>query len=167
MTTTPLAHETIRLERTFPHPPDRVFRAYADVDERCRWSAPSDDEYVTFEAHDFRVGGTDRFTCGLRVDPTAAGTTFGGTTRYESIVDDHHIVFTERLVDTEGELVAMSLVSWIVEPVGGSSRLVVIDQVTSVAGDGPIDGSRHGYAAMLDQLDRHLSGSLPSTGEAR
>ncbi len=162
-----LAHDTIRLERIYSHSAARVFRAYADVDERARWSAPSDDEYVSFDEHDFRVGGVDRFTCGRRSDPTASGTTFSGTTRYESIVDDDHVVFTERLVTADHELLAMSLVTWAVEPVDDGCRLTIVDQVTSFAGDGPIEGSRHGYRAMLDQLQRHLAGALPVTEEIR
>ena len=153
---TGIAHDTIRLERTFPHQPDRLFRAYADVEERTQWSAPSADEFVSFHSHDFREGGIDRFTCGLR-DGTA---TFDGTTRYESISADRHIVFTERLTAAGGGLLAMSLVTWKLDPAEGGSRLTIVDQVTSFAGDGPIEGSRHGYGAMLDQLDRYLDDDI-------
>lgn len=97
--TTDLAHDTLTFERHFPHPPTAVFDAYADIDQRVIWSAPSDDEVVIFESADFTVGGTDRFLCGLDDAPS-----FAGTTQYHAI----------------------------------------------------IDGSRHGYDAMLDQLERHL-----------
>jgi uncharacterized protein YndB with AHSA1/START domain len=146
-----VAHDTILLERDLPHPAAAVFRAYADIDKRVQWSAPSDDEIVIFESHDFRVGGVDRFLCGHRDDPN-----FAGTTRYEHI-DDRHIVFTERLVDGHDALLAVSLVTWAITPTGSGCRLVVTDQVVSVAGQGPIDGSRDGYAAILDQLARHLA----------
>lgn len=154
--TTALAHDTIRLERIFRHPPARVFRAYADVEQRLRWSTPSDDEFVAFEAHDFRVGGIDRFRCGLRDDPDGGGT-FGGTTRYEAIGEESHIVFTERLESAVGDLLAMSLVTMSFGADGEGCRFTIVDQVTSFAGDGPLEGSRHGYTAMLDQLDRFLS----------
>ncbi len=156
MATTELAHDTIRLERSCPHPPARVFRAYADVDQRIRWSAPSDDEFVAFESHDFRVGGIDRFSCGLVDDPDGRGT-FGGTTRYEAIEEGSHIVFTERLESAAGDLLAMSLVTMSFAGDGDGCRFTVVDQVTSFAGDGPLEGSRHGYSAMLDRLDRFLS----------
>lgn len=149
--TTALAHDTIRLERELPHSPARVFAAYADIDERVAWSAPTDDEIVIFESHDFRVGGTDRFICGPREAPT-----FAGTTRYEHIEPDRLLVFTERLVTTEEVLLAISLASWQFDAMDDGCRLTIIDQVTSVAGDGPIEGSRHGYGAILDQLARHL-----------
>lgn len=149
---TSVAHDTLRFERHLSHPPSVVFAAYADIDQRIVWSAPSDDEIVVFESHDFRVDGIDRFICGPRDAPS-----FAGTTRYEHIVDDEVIVFTERLVTDGGDLLAMSLVAWVVEPHEGGTLLSISDQVTSVVGDGPIEGSQHGYAAMLDQLEGHLA----------
>ena len=145
-------HDTIRLERTFDHPVGRVFRAYADVEERTRWSAPSEDEFVSFQTDDFRVGGIDQFTCGQR----EGGATFAGTTRYESVAADQHIVFTERLTGADDALLAMSLVTWRFDGDDERCRLTIIDKVTSFAVDGPITGSRQGYKAMLDQLHRQL-----------
>jgi uncharacterized protein YndB with AHSA1/START domain len=148
-----VVHDTLRFERTLDHPPDVVFAAYADIEQRIVWSAPSADEIVIFESHDFAVGGVDHFICGPKESPT-----FGGTTRYEHIVDDEVIVFSERLVTTDGDLLAMSLVTWVIAPNdAGGTVLTVTDQVTSAAGDGPIEGSLHGYNAILDHLAAHLS----------
>lgn len=149
--TTDLAHDTLTFERQFDHPPQAVFDAYADIDQRVIWSAPSEDEIVIFEHHDFTVGGTDRFLCGLKDAPS-----FAGTTRYHAIIDGEAIVFTEHLTDLDDDLLAVSLVTWTVNADSGGSKLTIIDQVTSLQGDGPIQGSRHGYTAMLDQLQRHL-----------
>lgn len=147
----PVVHETLRFERRLSQPPSTVFAAYADIDQRTIWSAPSDD-IVIFESHEFAVGGIDHFICGPKEDPGWAG-----TTRYEHIVDGEMIVFTERLTTTAGHLLAMSLVTWAVTPDNaGGTLLTITDQVTSAAGDGPIDGSRHGYNVVLDQLDTHL-----------
>ncbi|MEL6893465.1 MAG: SRPBCC domain-containing protein [Actinomycetota bacterium] len=145
-------NDTLRFERHFDHPPRVVFDAYADIEQRTIWSAPSDDEVVIFETHDFSVGGVDRFICGLRESPS-----FAGTTRYHAIVDGETIVFTERLTNLDDDLSAVSLVTWHVTADGDGSLLTIIDQVTSIVGDGPIHGSRHGYTAMLDQLTEHLT----------
>ena len=154
--TTTVVHDTIRLERQLRHPPSAVFTAYADVDQRVAWTAPSDDEVVIFESDDFRVGGLDQFLCGPRTAPD-----FVGTTRYDHIIDNELIVFTERLVHGD-QLLAMSLVTWDLTPSEAGTTLVVTDQVTSLAGQGPIDGSREGYAAILERLATHLGG--PHTG---
>ncbi len=129
-----------------------MFDAYADIDQRTVWSAPSDDEIVIFETHDFSVGGADRFICGPKEAPS-----FAGTTHYHAIVDGETIVFTERLTDLDDNLSAVSLVTWNVVADGSGSLLTIIDQVASIVGDGPIHGSRHGYTAMLDQLAKHLA----------
>lgn len=134
--TKPVIHDTIRLERQLPHPPSAVFTAYADVDERVAWTAPSDDEIVIFEADDFRVGGIDQFLCGPRDAPN-----FVGTTRYEDITGNALIVFTERLVWGD-QLLAISLVTWELTPNGTGTTLVVTDQVTSLAGQGLHRSSR-------------------------
>ena len=149
--TTDLAHDTLIFERHLRRPAGDVFNAYADIDQRVLWSAPSDDEVVIFESHDFSVGGVDRFICGPKSAPS-----FAGTTRYHAIVDGETIVFTERLTDLDHNLAAVSLVTWHVGPDGDGSKLTIVDQVTSIVGSGPIDGSRHGYNAMLDQLEHHL-----------
>ena len=99
---TPIVHDTIRFERTLAQPPHVVFAAYADIDQRVIWSTPSDDEIVIFQSHDFAVGCVDHFICGLKESPSLAG-----TTRYKHIVDDEVIVFSERLVTTAGDFLAM------------------------------------------------------------
>ncbi len=149
--TTDLAHATLTFERHFPHPAPAVFDAYADIDQRVVWSAPSENEIVIFESHDFTVGGTDRFLCGLKEAPS-----FAGITRYHAIIDGAMIVFTEHLTALDDRVLAISLVTWTVEPDRDGAKLTIVDQVTSLSGSGAIEGSRHGYTAMLDQLERHL-----------
>ena len=147
-----LAHDTLRFERYFAHPPGVVFNAYADMDQRTVWSAPSEDEVLIFETHDFTVGGVDRYICGPKDAPN-----FAGTTRYEAIVDGQAIVWTERRTNLEDDLSAVSVVTWTVSPDGEGSKLTIVDQITSVVGAGPIEGSRHGYGAMLDDLAAFLA----------
>lgn len=149
-----IVHDTIRLERDLPHSPQAVFDAYADIGQRTTWSVPSDDEVIIYESADFTVGGTDRFMCGARTNPNFVGTT------YYHHIDESSIVFTEHLTDDNETLLAVSLVTWHMTSTPSGCRLVVTDQVTSTAGQGPIDGSRDGYAAVLDKLVQHLQTSM-------
>ena len=150
VSTAEVVHDTIVLERHLAHPPEVVLEAYADLDQRVAWSVPSDDEVIIYESADFTVGGTDRFLCGPREQPN-----FAGTTEYHHI-DGSSFVFTERLVDDSKALLAVSLVTWQINATPTGCTLVVTDQVTSTAGQGPIDGSRDGYGAVLDNLVRML-----------
>ncbi|MAT06257.1 MAG: hypothetical protein CL424_14560 [Acidimicrobiaceae bacterium] len=150
---TDLAHGTVVVDRHYPHPPTAVFAAYSDIEQRSAWSAPSDAEELVFDSHDFRIGGADEFRCGLK-----GNLVFAGTTRYEQIVDGSLIVFTET-VSMNGDLRAVSLVTWHVEADGDGSKLTITDQVTSFGGPDEIEGHRAGYTGILDQLDRFLSTS--------
>ena len=150
---TDLAHGTVVVDRRYPHPPAAVFGAYADIEQRSAWSAPSDAEDIVFDAHDFRVGGLDEFRCGL-----AGNLVFSGTTRYQHIVDDSLIVFIETIA-ANGILGAVSLVTWHVEPDGDGAKLTITDQVVSLDGPGEIEGHRAGYSGILEQLDHFLAGS--------
>lgn len=142
---------TVRLERILDHRPALVFDAYADVDQRAQWYVSSD-EVVIYESHDFRVAGTDQFRCGHRDDPS-----FASTVRYEHIVDNRCILFTERLRDSADQLLAISVVTWTMAPSGAGTLLAVTDQTTSVVGSAPIEGSKYGYEVMVDRLAGHLA----------
>ncbi len=51
---------TLRLERTFAAPRERVFRAWTDPAELSRWFAPTDEHTTKVIALDVRVGGRYR-----------------------------------------------------------------------------------------------------------
>jgi len=145
-----IVHDTLVLERALPAPPSRVFAALADPEIRANWTVPSDDEVLTYSATDFRCGGVDRFRCGLRADPA-----YDGEVRYLEIVPDERIIHSERL-STNGALIAVSLITWELKGLGDDTHLTLTDQMASLAGRGPIEGSTVGYTAALANLDAHL-----------
>jgi uncharacterized protein YndB with AHSA1/START domain len=51
---------SLRLQRTFPAPRERVFRAWSDPKELAMWFAPSPDHKPVLAEMDFRVGGKYR-----------------------------------------------------------------------------------------------------------
>lgn len=142
---------TIRLEQQLDHEPALVFDAYADVDQRAQWGPPPG-EIVVFRSHDFRIGGTDHFVRGARPSPRISG-----TTHYEQIVDNERVAFVERLVDSDDQLLTMSLVTWTIAPSETGTLLAVTDQTTSVFGSRPIEGWKYRYTVMLDRLTQHLA----------
>jgi uncharacterized protein YndB with AHSA1/START domain len=145
-----IVHETLVLERNLSAPPSRVFAAVADPRVRATWTVPSDDEVLIYSATDFRPGGVDRFTCGLRTDPI-----HDGEVHYLEIAPDERVIYSERL-STEGSLVAISLITWELRQSGGGTRLTITDQMASLAGRGPVEGSIAGYTAALANLGTHL-----------
>ncbi|MBN9159930.1 MAG: hypothetical protein BGO98_18960 [Myxococcales bacterium 68-20] len=142
----PMKHETLVFERRFRSSPRAVFAAYADVEARARWSAPSDATAVVYSVSDFRVDGVDRFRCGDKTNLQ-----FEGTVRYADIVENERIVYSEVISTTDMKL-SVSLVTWEIVPDQTGSRLVVTDQIASFVGDDMIAGSRVGMNAALDNL---------------
>jgi uncharacterized protein YndB with AHSA1/START domain len=148
--------DTIRLERDFDVPPNRVFEAYADPGKRVRWVVPSATEVLIYSATDFSVGGTDDFICGPRKDPA-----YTGSTRYEHIEQDAVIVCHERL-HHDGRLLSLATISWTFDSLLGGTRLTLVDQVTAIDSAQTLTGHRIGHTAALTNLTAFLVKGEPS-----
>lgn len=143
-----VVHDTIRLERRYPA---RVFAAYEDVTLRTRWGVPSDDEVLQYIESNFRIGGCDAYHCGPKGDPKYAATVW-----YADIVRDRRIVYSESVRIGE-QLLSVALVTWLLEPDGDGTRLLLTDQIASFVGREMIEGSDRGTAAALDNVGALLS----------
>lgn len=145
-----LAHDSFVLERRYDAPPARVYAAYADLDARCSWGAPSPEEAIVYSEHDFRSGGRDVHRCGPREDLR-----YLGSVRYEHLVEDRRIVLVER-IESAGALLSVALITWDLEPDGDGTRLRLTTQITSLVGASMIQGSRGGTRAALANLGAWL-----------
>jgi uncharacterized protein YndB with AHSA1/START domain len=148
--TTQTHHATLDFERTVPARASQVFAAYADIDERVRWGAPSDRSVLIYDAADFHVGGIDRFRCGSKNDPK-----YHGTTWYQDIVPDIRIVSTER-IEAEGQSLCVSLTTVEFLPAGDQTRLKTTVQVASFVGAEMVKGNEVGHNASLDNLVQYF-----------
>lgn len=152
-----IEHDTIVLERDYDAAPERVFAAWADPAARMRWCPPSPQVTFWIEGDDFRAGGDEVAYCGPREAPE-----FRIEVRYHDIVPGQRIVYSEAVVTNDERLLAVSLISVLLEPAGSGTRLVLTDQITALDGSDMIAGSRGGYGASLDNLARELAGELLS-----
>ena len=148
-------HATIRLERSYAAPPERVFSEFADPVARARWSAPSEDALIYDEA-DLHVGGRDVFRCGPKGDPK-----FRGETRCLLIIPNARVVSSET-VDMGGQCLAVSLTTLDFEAAKDATNLTVTVQVVSFAGPGMIHGYESGNKSALENLSQHLSNMAPA-----
>jgi uncharacterized protein YndB with AHSA1/START domain len=144
-------HATLVFERTVPATVSQVFAAYADIDARVRWGAPSDRSVLIYDAADFSVGGIDRFRCGSKDDPK-----YHGTTWYHDIVPDSRIVSTER-IEANGQSLCVSLTTVEFLPAGAETRLKTTVQIASFVGVEMVKGNEVGHNASLDNLVRYFT----------
>jgi uncharacterized protein YndB with AHSA1/START domain len=148
-----LQHATIILERSYRAPLERVFSEFANPVARARWSPPSNDVLI-YDETDFRAGGRDVFRCGPQNDPK-----FRGETLYHLIVPNKRVVSSETL-DADGQRLAVSLNTLDFEATDKGTNLKLTVQMVSLAGPGIIEGYESGNKSALENLSRHLNGTV-------
>jgi uncharacterized protein YndB with AHSA1/START domain len=96
-----VVHSTFTLERIYPAPVSRVFRAWADPGIKVRWFAGNPADYQL----DFRPGGIEH----NRVLHDGKKITWESL--YREIVTDERIVYTSVLSE-DGTVATVSLTTW-------------------------------------------------------
>jgi len=146
-------HATFVIERSYPAPVARIWRALSDTDERAHWFGGGDAFAVSEQAHDFRVGG----------QAVEAGQWHGGPTSvfrstYTDIIDQVRIVFTYDMWVDEKHL-STSLTTIALEPEGGGTRLTYTEQGVHFDGLDSVEGREEGTRGLLDQLGAFVAGT--------
>jgi uncharacterized protein YndB with AHSA1/START domain len=139
-------HATLVFERMIPATADQVFTAYADLEERRKWGAPSDNTTLIYDQADFREGGEDVFRCGPKANPN-----IHGTTRYLDILINRRIVSTET-ISVDGRRLCVSLSTLELDPDGDRTKLKSTIQLVSFIGQDMVRGHESGTNASLDNL---------------
>ncbi len=139
-------HATLFFERMIPATCDQVFTAYADVDQRKKWGAPSEKTALIYDQADFREGSGDSFRCGAKANPD-----IHGATRYLDILINRRIVSTET-ISMDGRRLCASLQTLELDPVGDSTQLKSTIQLVSFVGQDMVKGHESGTNASLDNL---------------
>jgi uncharacterized protein YndB with AHSA1/START domain len=146
-----LAHATIVMERTYNASPQRVFSAWADVDARKRWSAPTENIRIEYEEADFREGGRDVSRC---IEP--GNEDYVAVVNYIDIKPDQRIAFVEAIAHGK-KRVSAALISVELAPKGPVTHLLLTMQIASFDGGGMEQGYQFGWNAALDNLAKEFS----------
>ena len=139
-------HHTFVVERDVPHPVERVWGAFADLEAKRRWWGSEEAEMTEPLSDDFRVGGHGR----------DAGRFDGGPVhRFEStytdIVEHQRIVYTYDMWLDDAHI-STSVTTIVLEPVDGGTRLTFTEQGVHL--DGGDDGTmrEHGTRELLEAM---------------
>jgi uncharacterized protein YndB with AHSA1/START domain len=137
-------HSTFTIERTYSHPPARVFAAWADPSLKGRWfGGGTDDAPVDLDV-DFRVGGKEQ----IRGDD-------GYVARYHEIAPDERIVFTYDL-SFGGPLVSVSLATVEFHAAGAGTQLTYTEHGAFLDAIDDPELRKNGTGGMLDELGHLL-----------
>ncbi|MCZ6532249.1 MAG: SRPBCC domain-containing protein [SAR324 cluster bacterium] len=136
---------TLRITRTYPAPPERVYKAWTDLEELKKWFGPKGTTVPEAEL-DLRVGGRYRITI-VESDGTHI---VGG--EYQEISPPHRLVFTWK---------------WEHEPEDSPATLVTVEFVARDYGtELMLTHERFPSADVRDLHDQGWSGCLDGLAEA-
>lgn len=148
MTERSIAHGSFTLEREYPHPPARIFAAWADPEQKRKWfGAPEagNPEHV-FE---FKVGGRE-YSSGAH-----NGQTYTFDVRYQDIIPDNRIVYTYEMT-LNGERISVSLATIELFPTANGTRMKVVEDGAFLDGLDTVKQREDGTRFLLDQLGASL-----------
>src|ERR1039457_4337621 len=133
------------IERDYPHPPERVFTAWADPSAKARWFGLSGNDDPDYHGA-FPAVGRARFPA-----PAGARPAFTYDAQYRDIVENERIVTTyEMSMDDQRTSVSVATVELHATPAG--THLVYTEQGAYLDGLDNWDSRRIGTTSQLDNL---------------
>jgi uncharacterized protein YndB with AHSA1/START domain len=147
---------TLRLQRTFRAPPERIYQAFLDPDALVKWIPPHG---FTGHVHhlDARVGGTFRIS--FATLDRRWGHTFGG--RYVELKPFEKIVHTDKFEGDDPVFPAdhEMLVTITLRPVEGGTHVTIVQE--NIPPGPAAEGAPQGWSQSLDNLARLVEVELP------
>jgi uncharacterized protein YndB with AHSA1/START domain len=147
-----VVHDTFIIERTYPHPTAKVFRAWSDPAVKQQWFSGPEEWTKTPHSMDFRVGGSESVT-----SRTPDGEEHRFTATFFEIVADERIVTTYTM-HMNDDLMSVSVATVELEAFERGSRLTYTEQGAYVNPEdqyGP-PSRLEGTEGLLDQLGAFL-----------
>ncbi len=143
-------HSTFTIEKTYPHPPARVFFGLTDKEMKRRWLIEGEGFEIYEYESDFRLGGSDSSRFSFRGGPELTN-----DTQFQDIIPNRRLVFTYRMT-IGGKPLSVSLVTAELLPSGKGTALTYTEQGVYFGGAEDIAGREHGSRESLDKLGEEL-----------
>jgi uncharacterized protein YndB with AHSA1/START domain len=141
-----VARRNIVLKRTYRAAPDRVFHAWEDVEARKRWGKPWPEMDLVYDSHDFRVGGTDTYRCGLD-----GHFNWAAEVQYLDIVRDRRLIYSERMAE-EGKPQSTALIAVEFFAKGKETLQVVTIDILTLDDSSMLEGYAGSWEPVLDNI---------------
>ncbi len=153
MTNVKITPDTITFERKLAAAPERVFRAWADREERIQWDVPGEDWVIAEFSQDFKEDGVEQSRFGPREDPDAES--YG---RYLLIVPNRRIVSAGVMRSARsGVASSTTMMTLDFEPDDEGTILTLIDQSVFLGVGETAEMRASGWGSILAKLEDYLS----------
>ena len=145
-----VVHHTFSITRHYKAAPERVFKAFADVESKAKWFAGPETWVAARREMDFRIGGQEVLSGGPK-----GGTHHTFEAHYFDIVPNRRIIYGYDMYVGDRKL-SVSLATIELAPDGQGTRLTMTEQGAFL--EGTEDGSQRerGTQELLDKLGRSL-----------
>jgi uncharacterized protein YndB with AHSA1/START domain len=149
-----VVHASFRLEKTYPHPVEKVFKAFADTATKQRWYGSRSPDGAAYD-NDFRVGGQEHSRSIMGDDTPFPGAVLSSQALYLDIIANQRIVTGSNMM-MNGTPFSGSLITFEFERDGDGTRLVCTHAGAFFENSDGNDMRRHGWNALLDRLGEVL-----------
>lgn len=150
MSSKAVAHDTFTIERTYKAPPERVFAAWSNPEQKRAWFVEG--EGWTIDAHemDFREGGFERSRFRFGDGPPMTNDAY-----YYEILSSRRIVNSYEMT-LAGKRFSVSLSTLEFEPAGSGTRLRYTEQIVFFDGADTAKNRREGCLELFGKLAEHM-----------
>ena len=138
---------SLRIARSYPVAPEKVWRAWTDPEALKRWWGPESSDRVSLAQLDVRAGGRFRIVFG---GPQGTAHEVQGV--YKEVVPNRRLVFTWTWPNSTPE--RESVVTIVLKAAGGGTELDFRHE--QFFDEAARDGHRRGWAGAFSKLDDYL-----------
>ncbi|MFZ1136282.1 MAG: SRPBCC family protein [Candidatus Korobacteraceae bacterium] len=149
-------HATFVIERSYPHPPQRVFAAFADPKQKRRWFGEGEHHEVEQFDLDFRVSGKEHSQYRFKEGTPFPGVALINDFNYQDIVPDRRIV-TGSTMTLGDKRISCSLVTVELLPTDAGTDLICTHQGAFFEGSGGPQMREGGWRKLFDNLETELA----------
>jgi len=150
MTRRSTTHATFVIERDLPHPPAKVFAAYADPKRKAKWFG-GPPEWGSEHKMDFRVGGKE-----TSIGGPPGGIVHKMSGEYWDIVENERIVMSYEM-HLAATRISVSLGATEIKPNGAGSKLIYTEHGVYLDGYDDAGERERGTRELLGQLEAYLN----------